>query len=130
MSTAVPRRSGKYSPAQGLQLQPRPYRRKPPVPCPDGVGDQARDWWAVWAASPYAHEFTTVEWLDLADTARLMGKYYETLEPRYLAEARQHTAALFGVATRARLHITLDAPAAPAAPAPARQRSDPRLKAV
>lgn len=129
MSTA-PRRAGAYSPSQGMVLRTKPFRRKPPVPCPP-VGDLARQWWETWAASPYAWEFMAVEWLDLADTALLMDRFYESGEPRYLAEARQHMNNLFGLATRARLHVSVEPKAAaPAVPVSRRDRPDPRLKAV
>ena len=94
------------------------------VDCPD-VGDDARGWWAVWATSEFAHAFGGTEWQDLADTSRVMDRYYATGEPKHLAEARQHTAGLFGLAARARLHVSVEAPAE--APAPVRRvRRDPR----
>jgi hypothetical protein len=124
------RTQGRYSPNAGLQLPAKPFRRKPGVPCPD-VGDDARAWWTTWATSNYAWLFTGVEWQDLADTARLMDAFYQEGSARHMAEARQHTAALFGLATRARLHVTVaDDTTAPAARTAVRTRADPRLKAV
>jgi hypothetical protein len=128
--TTQPRNQGRYSPGNGLVLPAKPFRRKPPVPCPAEVGDRARAWWSAWAQSGYAWHFGIVEWLDLADTARLMDRFYEQGDVRAMAEARQHMAALFGLATRARLHVTVDGPPAQAQPAAAPRRSDPRLRAV
>lgn len=127
----VSRNQGRYSPEKGIVLPTKPYRRKPPVPCPD-VGDQARSWWSTWATSGYGWHFGPVEWLDLADTARLMDQFYVDGDVRAMSEARQHMAALFGLATRARLHVTVEdqAPARGSRGPVLRQRPDPRLRAV
>lgn len=126
-----PRHSGKYAPGQGLSLPGKPYRRKPGVPCPEGVCGQARSWWESWATSPYAWEFGPVEWQDLADTCLLMDQFYREGSVRHMAEARQHMAALFGLATRARLHVSVEDRQQPGQAAAARvRRDDPRLRAV
>lgn len=133
------RHQGKYSPSAGLQLPAKPYRRKPLVDCPEDVGPDARAWWSTWAKSNYAWLFTTVEWQDLADTARLMDAFYRDGSARHMAEARQHMAALFGLATRARLHVTVQdttsqqqSAGSSSSPGSAVRaaRPDPRLRAV
>jgi hypothetical protein len=129
MGTA-PRRAGRYSPSDGFLVPSEGFTGKPDVECPQ-VGDDARSWWATWATSGYAHFFTSVEWQDLADTARLMDAYYRGGHSRDIAEARQHVANLFGLATRARLHITFESsPAEPAQAGEKKRREDPRLKAI
>lgn len=127
-----PRSQGRYSASTGLVLPAKPFRRKPPVPCPP-VGDRAQGWWRVWATSGYAWHFGPVEWQDLADTAVLMHRFYEDGDVRAMSEARQHMTALFGLATRARLHVTAEQQGA-ARPAAGGWEPfdgpDPRLRSV
>ena len=104
----------------------------PDVPCPESVGADARAWWATWATSSYGWVFQAPEWQDLADTARLMDKFYADGSTAALAEARQHMNGLFGLATRSRLHIEVSEPAQ----GPDRvqgggaRRRDPRLRSA
>lgn len=129
--TTSHRNAGRYSPSQGFTLPEDGFTGVPDVPCPESVGDDARAWWATWATSPYGHVFTAVEWQDLADTARLMDRFYRDGSPSAMAEARQHTNMLFGVATRARLHIEVAVPAeGPAVAGGGARRRDPRLRSA
>jgi hypothetical protein len=59
-----------------------------------------------------------------------MDRFYTRGDSRALSEARQHMAALFGLAVRMRMHISLGAEGGSAPEAPKRNRPDPRLKAV
>jgi hypothetical protein len=120
------RHAGKYSAGDGLELPAEGFTGTPDVPCPD-VGDRARSWWATWATSEYAHAFRQTEWQDLSDCALIMDKFFESGEPRHMAEARQHMAGLFGLATRARLHVRVAAPAEPVVSPIRRERRDPRV---
>ena len=124
------RRAGRYSPADGLLLPAQGYTGKADIPCPD-VGPDARSWWATWATHPVAWLFSSIEWQDLADTARLMDAYYREGNPRSFAEARQHMNAYFGLATRARLHVAQEGEDGDPDSAPHPPRRDaPRLRAV
>lgn len=114
---------------KGLAIPDRPFRRKPPVPCPP-VGDRARSWWSVWATSPTAWLFEPTDWQDLADTTLVMDAFYETDNVNLLKEVRQHTATLFGVANRARLDITKDSDESGTVAPIRRERIDPRLRSV
>lgn len=125
---------GRYSPAMGFTVPSEGFTGTPAIGCPPGLCREAQDWWATQAQSPYAHVFTTIEWQDLADTARVMDRFYATGEPKYIAEVRQHQAQLYGLATRSRLHINIESPVESATEKPVaaktKTRVDPRLKAV
>lgn len=84
------------------------YEPSPQPPLPDGVNwpQATRDWWATWASSPLAEDFTDLDWSYLIDTAALHAQMWMG-DVKLAAEIRLRVAK-FGVTPedRARLKIT------------------------
>ena len=66
---------------------------------------RTREWWQMWADSPLSAEFTSTDWSELLDTARLHASYWMG-DTRLAGELRLRTAK-FGATPedRARLRI-------------------------
>lgn len=67
---------------------------------------RTREWWQMWADSPLSAEFTSTDWSELLDTARLHAEYWSG-KTSVAAELRLRVAK-FGATPedRARLRIT------------------------
>jgi hypothetical protein len=105
----------------------------PPLPLPpsgDPWPDVVQAWYATWARSPQATQFTDTDWQRLHMLAPQVLDYWTTFDRAALAEIRMNETMLGAtVADRKRLAWDVaadDAPRAPAAPAASR----PRLRAV
>lgn len=71
--------------------------------------DVTREWWQMWADSPLSAEFTSTDWSELRDTARLHALYW--LGSTGVASELRLRVAKFGATPedRARLRITFAA---------------------
>lgn len=68
--------------------------------------DVTREWWQMWADSPLSRDFTSTDWSELRDTARLHALYW--LGDKSVAGELRLRVAKFGATPedRARLRIT------------------------
>jgi hypothetical protein len=99
-----------------------------------------RAWYATWASSPQAAQFTATDWQRLHMLAHLVDAYHREPCARDLAEIRLNEAKLGATAEdRLRLRWRLaeqkgaeerDERAAASTKRPSRRRGDPRLKLV
>lgn len=101
------RNQGRFSPSMGFTLPAEGFTGTPDIPCPE-VGDQARAYWATWATSSFAHFFGPVEWQNLSDSTLLMERFYSRGDMTAYREARMQASMLFGLAIRAKLHVTAE----------------------
>lgn len=94
---------------------------------------RTREWWQMWADSPLSADFTSTDWSELLDTARLHAQFWDG-DTKVASELRLRVAK-FGATPedRARLRITFaqadDAESKRAAAPSSRARRGP-LKAV